>query len=145
MFSFFRFSSAHTATEEGFTQAENILLIRLLQTYHIEGLKLNDIAFNFMIGSDGNVYQGRGWNLEGEHTNSYNENSIAIAFVGCFTNHLPTESSLNAAKSLIQHGIDLSLIPSDYVLIGQSQCLPIESPGKCLMEEIKSWTNWKEL
>lgn len=40
----------HTATEEGFTNAENVHLVRLMQSYHIESRKWDDIAYNFLIG-----------------------------------------------------------------------------------------------
>lgn len=56
--------SGHTASEEGFSQADNVHLIRLIQSYHVESLKWDDIAYNFAIGSDGYIYEGRGWNFK---------------------------------------------------------------------------------
>jgi N-acetylmuramoyl-L-alanine amidase len=44
----------------------------------------NDIAFNFLIGDDGNVYEGRGWEVTGQHTPSFNEKSLGFAFIGNF-------------------------------------------------------------
>lgn len=38
-----------------------------------------------MIGNDGNVYEGAGWHKEGAHTKNYNNQSIAIAFIGEIT------------------------------------------------------------
>lgn len=136
---------AHTATEEGFTQAENTLLVRLVQTFHIESRKWGDISYNFLIGSDGNVYEGRGWGIQGAHTLGYNQKSVCIAFVGCFMDHLPPLKALNAARALIQNGIELGHIPADYSLVGHCQCIPIESPGRRLYDEIKTWPKWREL
>lgn len=48
----------HTATDASYTQAENVLMLRLLQTFHIESQGWSDIAYNFCIGCDGNVYEG---------------------------------------------------------------------------------------
>lgn len=31
-----------------------------------------DIGYSFMIGEDGNVYEGRGWDEVGAHTYGYN-------------------------------------------------------------------------
>lgn len=31
-----------------------------------------DIGYSFMVGEDGNVYEGRGWDQVGAHTYGYN-------------------------------------------------------------------------
>jgi N-acetylmuramoyl-L-alanine amidase len=45
----------------------------------------DDIGFNFVVGEDGNVYEGRGWNAVGSHAVPYNGNSIGICVIGDFT------------------------------------------------------------
>lgn len=40
---------------------------------------------SFLIGNDGNVYEGAGWNKVGAHTLGYNRKSIGIAFIGDFS------------------------------------------------------------
>lgn len=132
----------HTATEEGFTHAENTLLVRLIQTFHIESRKWSDISYNFLIGSDGRIYEGRGWNVVGAHTKNHNKHSIAIAFIGCFLSHLPPTIALNRAKDLIKYGFEKGYILSDYKLIGHRQCIGSESPGERLYEEIQTWDRW---
>nr|WAK88795.1 peptidoglycan-recognition protein LE [Lasioderma serricorne] len=132
----------HTATDEGFCQPDNMLLVRLTQMFHIECRKWDDIAYNFLVGSDGNVYEGRGWNAVGSHTFGYNVNSVGIAFVGCFINHKPPEVSLIRCKNLIKQGVRIGAIAKDYSLVGHCQCSPTASPGKSLFEEIKTWSNW---
>lgn len=45
------------------------------------------LLFNFrrfLIGGDGNVYEGCGWTHEGAHTYGYNKKSIGIGFIGNF-------------------------------------------------------------
>lgn len=137
--------SGHTATEEGFTQAENTLLVRLIQTFHIESRKWADIGYNFLIGSDGLIYEGRSWKLQGAHTKNYNRFSIGISFIGCFLEHLPPKVSLRKAKDLIAYGVKAGYIAQDYTLLGHCQCSAVESPGKRLFEEIQSWDQWGEL
>jgi len=39
---------------------------------------------SFLIGGDGNVYEGCGWTREGAHTYGYNKKSVGIAFIGNF-------------------------------------------------------------
>jgi N-acetylmuramoyl-L-alanine amidase len=65
----------------------------------------SDIGYNFLVGNDGNVYEGRGWNRVGAQTYNYNSVSIGIAFIGNFNSHLPNGRALNAAKQLIACGV----------------------------------------
>jgi N-acetylmuramoyl-L-alanine amidase len=44
-----------------------------------------DIGYNFLVGEDGNVYEGRGWDAVGAHAVPYNSNSIGICVIGDFT------------------------------------------------------------
>ncbi|KAG5868629.1 hypothetical protein JTB14_007856 [Gonioctena quinquepunctata] len=132
----------HTATEEGFTQAENTLLIRLIQTFHIESKKWKDTAYNFLIGSDGLAYEGRGWGVIGSHTRGYNSQSMGISFIGCFLDHLPPSAALKKTKELIAYGVSRGSIAEDYVLLAHCQCSAVESPGRRLFEEIQTWDHW---
>ncbi|KAF2883517.1 hypothetical protein ILUMI_22652 [Ignelater luminosus] len=136
---------SHTATEDGTTQAENVYLVRLVQTFHIESRKWSDIGYNFLIGCDGNVYEGRGWGVVGAHTFGYNTIGMGISFVGCFMNKTPPQFALDQAKLLIQHGVEIGAIAKDYSLIGHCQCTGTESPGRSLFEEIKKWDHWDEM
>jgi N-acetylmuramoyl-L-alanine amidase len=47
--------------------------------------KWDDIGYNFVVGEDGNVYEGRGWNAVDSHAVPYNRNSIGICIIGDFT------------------------------------------------------------
>ena len=61
-----------------------------------------DIGFNFLIGSDGRVYVGRGWKEVGQFSLFYNEKSLVVAFIGNYYNVKPPRASLQAAKHLIE-------------------------------------------
>jgi len=50
----------------------------------------DDIGYNFLVGGDGNVYEGRGWDNQGAHVKGQNRASYGGAFIGDFTNELPT-------------------------------------------------------
>lgn len=39
---------------------------------------------SFLVGQDGEVYEGVGWNIEGSHTYGYNDIAFGIAFMGNF-------------------------------------------------------------
>ena len=38
-----------------------------IQKYHQDVKKNKDVAYNFLIGEDGNVYEGRGYTTRGGH------------------------------------------------------------------------------
>ena len=35
-----------------------------------------DIGYSFLVGEDGNIYEGRGWRASGAHCVGYNSKSI---------------------------------------------------------------------
>ncbi|XP_058811205.1 peptidoglycan-recognition protein LE isoform X1 [Topomyia yanbarensis] len=133
---------SHTATETADTQAGMVYMVRNIQCFHIESRRWHDIAYNFLVGNDGNVYEGRGWKRIGSHTYGYNSRGIGISFVGCFMNELPAKIALQACKLLIERGVRDGYIQEDYQLIAHCQCSPTESPGRKLYEEIKTWPHW---
>lgn len=119
-------------------------MVRIIQQFHVESRMWDDIAYNFLVGGDGNVYEGRGFDHVCNHPYSHKKKGIIISFVGCFSNHLPTKSSLDLCKLLIQKGVEDGHVAHDYKLLAHCQCSPTESPGKMLFEEIKTWPHWSE-
>lgn len=133
---------SHTATETADTQAGMVYMVRNIQCFHIESRRWHDIAYNFLVGNDGNVYEGRGWQRIGAHTHGYNSRGIGISFVGCFMNELPAKVAIEACKLLIERGVKDGYIQEDYKLVAHCQCSPTESPGRKLFEEVKTWPHW---
>lgn len=133
---------AHTATESSEKQAINVRIIRDIQCFHIESREWNDIAYNFLVGCDGNVYEGRGWGVVGAHTIGYNSKSMGISFIGCFMRQLPTKVALNACKNFLKRGVEEGHLAPDYKLIAHCQCRSTESPGRKLYEELQTWEHF---
>lgn len=92
-----------------------------------------------MVGGDGRVYEGQGWNKQGTHTKDFNEKSICIAFLGNFHQTVPPDSQLHAAQQLIQIGLRSNKIDINYKLYGHRQLQPTDSPGTALYEIIATW------
>lgn len=113
-----------------------------MQTFHIESRGWDDIGYNFLVGGDGAVYVGRGWNDQGAHTRGHNRNSICIAFIGTFNKIAPPERQIRAAQKLIEEGVKLKKLIPEYQLYGQRQLIPSESPGMMLYEIIQKWDHW---
>ncbi|XP_044733300.1 uncharacterized protein LOC123295904 [Chrysoperla carnea] len=133
----------HTATSSSTTQSGNISAVRLIQTFHIESNGWSDIGYNFLIGCDGQVYEGRGWRKVGAHSKGFNQNSLGITFIGTFNTTLPSQKALDVCHRLIAFGVQQGMIDTDYQLIGHCQCRPFLSPGNALYETIKTWPHWK--
>ena len=73
--------------------------------YNFYAIGYWDIGYNFLVGQDGNVYEGRGWDLRGAHVRGYNSVSIGIAFIGNFSYRKPNRAAISAAKRLINCGV----------------------------------------
>lgn len=90
----------------------------------MESHSLDDIRYNFLIGGDGSVYEGRGFNTIGEHTPHFNNNSLGIAMIGKFAEVEPTEIQVQQLRKLLQFGIAWEYLKSNYELFGYDQLVP---------------------
>lgn len=122
--------------------------MRNILNFHIHSYGWNDIGYNFCIGEDGNVYEGRGWERQAENSGSlqgYNENSLSICFMGKFDSLLPTFVSFLAVQELINCGIDKGFLSSHYSLIAHRQISTKDynCPGNALYNEIKRNLKYK--
>lgn len=116
--------------------------MRYIQNFHMESENFDDIGYNFMIGGDGAVYEGRGWDSQGAHTKGYNRGSLGIAFIGTFTKYAPPARQLNVAKLLLEEGVRLKKLTPDYKLYGHRQFYGTESPGEKLYQILTTWKHW---
>lgn len=116
--------------------------VRNIQNYHMNTKGWSDIGYSFLVGEDGAVYEGRGWNNVGAHTSGYNSKSFAAALIGDFTTTEPKTAALNAAKNLIKCGVKKGHITSTYRLFGHRDVSKTTCPGDALYDEIKKWPNY---
>ena len=66
----------HSSRPRCFTMEDCIRAVRSYQDLHMDANKWDDIGYSFVVGEDGNVYEGRGWNKHGAHSIPFNRNSI---------------------------------------------------------------------
>lgn len=59
-----------------------------IQKYHMNNREWDDFGYNFAIGGDGSIYEGRGFGKQGAHASSYNPKSIGIVLMGNFESKL---------------------------------------------------------
>ncbi|XP_035230647.1 peptidoglycan-recognition protein SC2-like, partial [Stegodyphus dumicola] len=95
----------HTVTTVCKTKFQCIRKIQRMQEMHLDERGWWDIAYNFLIGGDGRVYEGRGWNHTGAHSVNFNTNSLGVAFIGNFNLDTPTKPMIDAAQNLIECGV----------------------------------------
>ncbi|KAH8418233.1 hypothetical protein KR222_006312 [Zaprionus bogoriensis] len=136
---------SHTAFEACETKEECASRVRIVQNFHMDSYNWDHIGYNFLVGGDGRVYEGRGWNIQGAHTLKYNVDSIGISFIGNFVKVRPTEEQLHACQLLIAEGVRLKKIATDYRLYGHGQLRTTESPGAMLYGIIQKWPNWSKI
>lgn len=116
--------------------------VKVVQSFHMDSWGWDHIGYNFLVGGDGRVYEGRGWNYVGAHTKGYNTNSVGISFIGTFTKTKPTERQLKACQLLIAEGVRLKKLDPNYRLYGHRQLSATESPGDEVYRIIKTWPHW---
>ncbi|XP_043477876.1 peptidoglycan-recognition protein LC-like isoform X2 [Leptopilina heterotoma] len=54
---------SHSAMNYCHDQAQCVHQVRYIQIFHMTSKNWADIAYNFLVGGDGNGYEGRGWNF----------------------------------------------------------------------------------
>ncbi|XP_050074557.1 peptidoglycan-recognition protein LC-like isoform X4 [Anopheles maculipalpis] len=136
---------AHTATEACTTQQACKALVQSIQRYHVNQTKYGDIGYNFLIGGDAFIYEGRGWLKVGAHTKDYNSKSQGIAFIGNYeTVDRPTEEQIEQLELLLRNGTEGGWLGQDYRLFGASQIKSTISPGKFLMEKLRMLPHFRE-
>lgn len=135
---------AHTNTSSCSKQAQCSFIVRKIQSDHVEDQKMSDIAYNFLIGSSGLIYYGRGWDVEGQHSEGFDANSLCVAMIGTYDAVEPSSELLEATQKLVDEGIQLKKLATNYRLYGQQQLVRnTTSPGQKLYEIlVKQWSHW---
>ncbi|KAL3871087.1 hypothetical protein ACJMK2_039108 [Sinanodonta woodiana] len=132
----------HGASPGCHTKAECMGVVRSYQNYHMDTHQWPDIGYSFIVGEDGNVYEGRGWDEIGAHTLNYNSVGLGFCIIGNFMDHVPNDAALNAVKQLIACGVANHKISSSYILHGHRDVYQTSCPGDKLYELIQSWPHF---
>ena len=65
----------------------------------------DDIGYSFLVGEDGRVYEGRGWEHRPAQAREHNDYSYGIAIMGDFMESLPLVQALNGVNDIIACGV----------------------------------------
>lgn len=105
-----------------------------------------DIAYNFLVGGDGCVYEGRGWDVQGTSVKGWNNRSLAVCFIGDYRRAPPTPRMRDALFKTLGLFVDLAIVDELYKLVGACQLTNSTasrtSPGLRFMEDLKGWSHW---
>lgn len=116
-------------------------VLRWMQNRSLHELHQPDLPYNFLVGGDGNIYEGRGWNYQNQLR--FRENSIAIAFIGNYVFYdFLTENMINATNVLLNSGVEKGLLKEHYLLVPQNHTSLTMSPGENIYKKIKTWKHF---
>ncbi|XP_059187288.1 peptidoglycan recognition protein 5 [Centropristis striata] len=107
-----------------------------IQRGHMMDRGFDDIGYNFVVGADGSVWEGRGWAVVGAHARGNNHDSLGIAFMGDFTSESPSSASVSSVKLLLQSGVSEGFLHKDFTLLGHRDLGQTQCPGDKLYAEI---------
>lgn len=114
-----------------------------------EGNLYEDIFENFLIAPDGSVFEGRGFEFEGQHSfdrvlTSYNNQAIGVSFIGNYTETHLSEDQFEGFKYFVQRSVNESLIRVDYKLYFREQLVGPNVITKRLQAAVTTWDHWTE-
>ncbi|XP_044270793.1 peptidoglycan-recognition protein SC1a-like [Tribolium madens] len=129
---------AHTVTTfcRNFEQCSEI--ITSMQNYHFN-LKMTDIGYNFLIGGDGNIYEGRGWDF----VTFQNNHSISVSFIGNFLADELNLYMIDAFHQLMIDGVKEGKLSKDYKIVCHNQTKATLSPGENVYKVVKMWPHFR--
>ncbi|MED6289211.1 hypothetical protein CHARACLAT_000408 [Characodon lateralis] len=122
----------HTALQSCKGLSEGKDRLQSIQRLHMKERHFDDIGYNFLIGGDGSVFEGRGWGVMGAHTKGHNHDSLGIALMGNFNNDSPSKEAILSVKQLLMSGVLEGFIEPQFVLYGHRDLGATECPGKNL-------------
>ncbi|XP_036383860.1 N-acetylmuramoyl-L-alanine amidase [Megalops cyprinoides] len=120
--------------------------MRAMQSFHQDVRGWDDIGYSFVAGSDGYLYEGRGWQWRGAHTRGHNSRGYGVAFVGNYTATLPAQRSLELVWGrLASCGVSGGRLVGNFTMYGHRQLVNTTCPGDALYAEIKGWQHFREI
>ncbi|XP_071396249.1 peptidoglycan recognition protein 5 [Centroberyx affinis] len=114
----------------------------LIQKMHMKERGFDDIGYNFLVGGDGTVYEGRGWGVIGAHTKGNNHDSLGVALMGNFNNDTPSTEALSSIKQFLRSGVSLGYLHPEFILLGHRDLGNTQCPGEKLYASLPHLRNF---
>ncbi|NXY49060.1 PGRP2 amidase, partial [Ceuthmochares aereus] len=118
--------------------------MRSMQRFHQDVRGWDDIGYSFVVGSDGYLYQGRGWRWVGAHTKGYNSKGYGLGYVGDFSSASPDPDAIALVRDeLLPCAVRTNRLHCNYTVRGHRQMGHTDCPGNSLFREIETWHGFK--
>lgn len=111
--------------------------LRQMQVYYQREKNFPDVPWNFLISNNGDVFEGVGWDTQGYHTESWNDRSIGIAFIGDYDRDTPSPRALRAFIHLLDCGVEQRVLDSYYRVQAHRDMKPTSCPGDHLYAALR--------
>ena len=114
--------------------ASEVRQVKGMERFHVQTRKWDGIAYSFLVGNSGTIYEGRGWGRNGAHTqNGGNSQGYAWCVIGDGTKHKPSDAAVQAIRDHIALGIQQGHVAGSYILSGHHCWWPSKPcPGACV-------------
>ncbi|XP_028841921.1 peptidoglycan recognition protein 6 [Denticeps clupeoides] len=120
--------------------------MRAMQRFHQEVRGWDDIGYSFVAGSDGYIYEGRGWHWQGAHTLGQNAKGYGVSFIGNYMASLPSRHSQELVRDqLTKCAVSAGRLVPNYIVHGHRQLVTTSCPGDAFYSEIRTWEHFKEV
>nr|AXG64252.1 peptidoglycan recognition protein 2 [Oplegnathus fasciatus] len=144
--SFMYIHHTHTPSQPCLTFQQCSADMRSMQRFHQEDRGWDDIGYSFVAGSDGYIYEGRGWHWRGAHTLGHNSIGYGVSFIGDYTTSLPSQHSMGLVRDqLASCAVGGGRLVANFTVQGHRQVVNTSCPGDALYNEIRSWEHFGEV
>jgi len=134
-----RMTLHHTAALPGQDRLSDAELVRGIQRFHRDRRGWADIGYHWLIGFDGNVYQGRVTSAQGAHAGAgHNAHNLGISVLGDFTKVLPARRQLRTVQIFLDRQLARYAIPIER-LYGHRDFKPTQCPGDRLYAWLQAY------
>lgn len=72
----------HYSTGQELGRTDYAEWVKSIQNYHMDVKDWSDISYNFLIAGNGDIFEGRGWDVIGAHSPGHNTIGIGVCFLG---------------------------------------------------------------
>uniref|UniRef100_A0A8C3DI55 Uncharacterized protein n=1 Tax=Corvus moneduloides TaxID=1196302 RepID=A0A8C3DI55_CORMO len=117
------------------------------QSFHQDTRTWDNIGpCSFVVGSDGYLYEGRGWCWVGAHTKYYSTKGLGIGIIWDFSATLLDPDALALVQDeLLPCVVHSGLVWPDFTPCAHRQLSHANCPGNALFQEIQSWPSFQGL
>ncbi|MBA2663660.1 MAG: N-acetylmuramoyl-L-alanine amidase [Bradymonadaceae bacterium] len=111
----YRITIHHTVTPNNDSSMASRM--RQIQNFHMNTRGWCDVAYHFLVGQDGKVYQGRHEGRLGGHAGGANQGNLGVSYIGTFSDVPASEPMINAGARILAaiHGYYRITLNRSYV------------------------------